>query len=463
MHGDFSRMNFRPEKQYRAVLAQQGRVQLDADSNEQAEIDDYRLRALVVDLVGRHAGPAGRPGDDVRPGFSLNLELGDQPDLVIGPGRYYVDGIRVEAARPVPATGVGGTPANSDAPNWSYWNQPDAWPDPEQDDDLLPATPYLAYLRVAERLVTAVQDPDLLERALGAALPDTTARIKVVWQLAAVPEADLPFDSQDRGAPALRQVFDTWAQQRSGDGTLAMRTSVAAPSTDPCIVRPSSQYRGPENQLYRVEIYSVDGKNPTFVWSRENGSVTAPLAAVEGEWVTLTAPGRDDKLGLEVGDWVEPVDDVSLSRAGREPLLQVLELDPSVRRVKLSGEAGVDPDRHAFLRRWDQRAARGAALVDGAVPVTPGDWQDLEDGVQVWFAEGGSFRSGDYWVSAARTIGGSLDWPTDEQDRPLLLPPRGPVVHYAPLAWVSGDALTDLREAFASLNQPIEAVADSTA
>ena len=39
MKGDFSRIRFNPGKQYTAVLEQQGRVSLDADTNEQAAMD----------------------------------------------------------------------------------------------------------------------------------------------------------------------------------------------------------------------------------------------------------------------------------------------------------------------------------------------------------------------------------------------------------------------------------------
>ena len=38
MKGDFTRLTFQPEKHYSSVRLQQGRVQLDADWNEQADI-----------------------------------------------------------------------------------------------------------------------------------------------------------------------------------------------------------------------------------------------------------------------------------------------------------------------------------------------------------------------------------------------------------------------------------------
>jgi Family of unknown function (DUF6519) len=51
MHGDFSRLTFRPGKGYSAVLSQQGRLQLDADINEQAAIQLHALRQVAADLI----------------------------------------------------------------------------------------------------------------------------------------------------------------------------------------------------------------------------------------------------------------------------------------------------------------------------------------------------------------------------------------------------------------------------
>jgi photosystem II stability/assembly factor-like uncharacterized protein len=59
MRGDFSRLTFRPENHFSGVLLQQGRVQLDAEFNEQVAIDVYRDRATARDVIG----PAGAPID----------------------------------------------------------------------------------------------------------------------------------------------------------------------------------------------------------------------------------------------------------------------------------------------------------------------------------------------------------------------------------------------------------------
>ena len=57
MKGDFSRDTFDPTKGFSRVLMQQGRVQLDADWNEQAAILLHYLRTLAADLIGPCAGP----------------------------------------------------------------------------------------------------------------------------------------------------------------------------------------------------------------------------------------------------------------------------------------------------------------------------------------------------------------------------------------------------------------------
>ena len=62
MSGDFSRRTFDPAKLYTGVLMQQGRVQLDADWNEQVAIGLHQLRALARDLIGTDGGPKDRAG-----------------------------------------------------------------------------------------------------------------------------------------------------------------------------------------------------------------------------------------------------------------------------------------------------------------------------------------------------------------------------------------------------------------
>lgn len=47
MGGGYTRLTFRPRKNYSAVVKQQGRIELDSDANEMAEIQDRRLRSTT--------------------------------------------------------------------------------------------------------------------------------------------------------------------------------------------------------------------------------------------------------------------------------------------------------------------------------------------------------------------------------------------------------------------------------
>jgi hypothetical protein len=92
MKADLTRCTFYPLKHFTRVLMQQGRVQLDADWNEQTAILLHYLRSLAADLIGQHGGP-----DD---GFAISQLTAPLPvagDFAIDAGHYYVDGILCEA------------------------------------------------------------------------------------------------------------------------------------------------------------------------------------------------------------------------------------------------------------------------------------------------------------------------------------------------------------------------------
>ncbi|CAL9349442.1 hypothetical protein SUDANB106_00439 [Streptomyces sp. enrichment culture] len=510
MHADLSRITFRPERHYSAVLAQQGRVQLDADANEQTAIQLHQARTIAADLIGRHGGPAGATG------FAIGLDSRghELDDLTIGGGRYYVDGILCDASRPAPGDAVeddgdggghdgghggedggrdgdgrdraggraedragdraGGTDATP--AHWTYWDQPDGHRDPERPGDRLPtAFPYLAYLKVWERSVTAAEDPALREVALGPDVPDTAARVKVVWQVLALPGSDLGVEDGETGKDALRTAFRRWADERSAPGSrMAARSRrPERADEDPCLLRPDSRYRGPENQLYRVEVHEGGtADEATFKWSRENGSVVLPVDGLDGTWVELATLGGDGRLDLNTGDWVEFADTAYTSRGEPLPLLRVEEVDLPGRRVRLSGEpaggVGRRPELHPCLRRWDhreepRRGGRGARgrLRGGAVRVEEGRWLPLEDGVEVYFEPGGAYRPGDHWLVPARTATGAVEWPVNAARKPLLRAPAGIRVHYAPLAWVMGEhGVSDLRLSFGPLAGPVPAATE---
>ncbi|WP_243788581.1 DUF6519 domain-containing protein [Saccharopolyspora gloriosae] len=464
MHADLSRITFQPERGYSAVVAQQGRVQLDSDANEQTLIQLHAQRLVLTDLIGPYGGPVDANG------FGIERIAGPHglDDLAIGGGRYYVGGIRCDSYRPEPGLAV---PDEDEQPepveqpsSWTYWDQPDAFRDPELVEDRLPEAPYLVYLKVWERAVTAAEDPALREVALGSAAPDTSARVKVVWQVLALPAADLGVTNGDAPPDSIRQAFADWSrEQRAQQPLLAARSRRPADAdSEPCLVSPEARYRGPENQLYRVEIHDGGAESgATFKWSRENGSVTFAIDEVDGTWVSLGSLGGDDKLDLDVGDFVEVVDTAYTSRLRPKPLLRVEELDLPQRRVRLSAEpeTGRRPELHPFLRRWDQREGSKQPgtptrpMRDGAIPVEEGRWLRLEDGVEVYFKSSDpnrpAYRTGDHWLIPARVATGDVEWPTDPASRPLLREPTGIFVQHAPLAWVASEQqIVDLRLTF---------------
>ncbi|HBC47800.1 MAG TPA: hypothetical protein DCZ43_12200, partial [candidate division Zixibacteria bacterium] len=57
MRGDFSRFTYNPLNNYISVLKQQGRVDLDSDWNEQAELTSDYLRQITADAFGLLAVP----------------------------------------------------------------------------------------------------------------------------------------------------------------------------------------------------------------------------------------------------------------------------------------------------------------------------------------------------------------------------------------------------------------------
>jgi hypothetical protein len=161
MRGDFSRWTFDKRKHYNAVLRQQGRVDVDADWNEHVQIGKHLDRTQSRDVIGPCGTPLDEPGFEIKP-------VG--PSFTIGRGKYYVSGILCE---------------NETKGAVSYREQPDL------RDARTPAqiiceagntyTFGIVYLDVWERLVTAVEDSQIREVALGG--PDTATRARTVWQV----------------------------------------------------------------------------------------------------------------------------------------------------------------------------------------------------------------------------------------------------------------------------------------
>jgi hypothetical protein len=462
--GDFSDLRFDPLKHFSQVLQQQGRVQLDSDTNEQTASLLYYLRVLAADLIGPHGGPSANPDSfKVTPVLDKQKQL---VDLSIGPGRYYVDGILCELEEERDSKGA--------VQPLAYTAQRDYLL--TEADELPEDFPFLVFLDVWERYVSAAEDDSIREVALGG--PDTAGRARIVWQVRAFPLKK--GTSCDDIEPVLEDIFDTL--QPDNRGLLRARAQRPKEDEGPCLVAPDARYRGEENQLYRVEIHrsgsAWDGQDKegnadtaaTFKFSRDNGSNVFPIVDFDRSVVTLEYLGRDERSDLQEGDLVEVQYEGwllgdTLRTPSPPPLLEVAAIDRDTLEVTLTGDLGpVSDDLRAgarILRRWDRSpwAAAGASGVadDGAILVRedPGDtiWLGLERGIEVQFkppAEGdGVYRSGDFWLIPARVETGDIRWPRTEQDEPLAVPPQGVVHHYAPLAVIfdstDGASVADCR------------------
>ena len=301
MGADVSTSAAQPAARLRGRGAPAGRLLLDADVNEFVAILDRRLRALASDVLGRATVSSTTPD-------AFRITRRRRTALQIGRGRLYVDGLLAENHGAVSTIRPSALfdPLLAEprfADPIAYAAQP-YLPSP-------PALPtagrHLVYLDVWQREVTHLEQPDLVESAVGV---DTTSRMQTVWQVrvlaedagtgttCATPDADIP-GWLDLIAPST--------------GRLTTGTFDVAPVDDPCELPPTGGYRGLENQLYRVEIHDAGqpGGTATFKWSRENASVGSRVASmVSATELELETLGRDDVLRFKTGDWVEILDDV---------------------------------------------------------------------------------------------------------------------------------------------------------
>jgi hypothetical protein len=496
MKGDFSRIRFNPGKQYTAVLEQQGRVSLDADTNEQAAINDYLRRTETVDIIGAFGAPEHDPG------FAITVS---DNQIFIGGGRYYVQGLvcenRVDA---LPYLGqpflLNPTPTDSTLFN-----------------ELAQAggsSAVQVYLQVWQRLVTALDDSCLREPALGQA--DTTARLQTVWRVVAslVPPPPPP-PSQTVGKLPISSIFretllearqnlaavlkekatllaptvappvaatpvsapvpavDCCTAMYASNPTLStgtMSASTAAAGSDcSCQPSPAAGYQGLENQLYRIEIHQGGTEaTATFKWSRENACLAHSITSFTGNTIVVESLGPDANLGFQANQWVEISDDSDLF--GESPnspglLYQIQSVDPTVPSITLTSPIiSINTALNARVRRWDQT---GPSATSAGVPLSVSAPLTLESGIEVTF-RAGTYQAGDYWTIPARTASGQIDWPPCGSNGDLFQPPHSTLIYNAPLACIHWDPhqqqelVEDCRRLFVPLTE-INAAAASKA
>lgn len=360
--------------------------------------------------------------------------------LQIGPGRYYVQGQLCQWEQA-----------------GSLANQPDGGV-----AQRLPAGTHLVYLQAWQRHIGALEDPRIREVALGG--PDTATRAQQVAQVRTLAVPASPTNQAAHcGMPST--AWDTLTATPSA--RLAARAEPQLAATGVCDIAATAGYRRLENQLYRVEIHSVEPSGAArFKWSRENGSVAYAVESVSVDTATsrttvrVAMRGRDANLDLALHDRVELVDDDAELQGRAGTLFEYLNDGDDALELVLAGlppaGLGQNPARHPLLRRWDHRpVASGEHLL----AVEEGVWLTLEDGVQVRFTPGGRYRPGDHWQIPARTVTADVEWPRDEEGAPREQPPAGVHDGWARLGIVTVDAgglvtsITDCRDLFPPLTR----------
>jgi hypothetical protein len=491
MSFDSSRFTFDPWNNFSGVVMEQGRVQLDSEWNEWLAELNRRIRAGTLDILGRAAVPRTTPD-----GFKITLGPAPGNAVLIGPGRMYVDGLLAENhGRPapspekwIPTGGAAERIRPLAGPAIELLRRP-LW-DPALDELVGPesvpynrqpyfpnagaaapfprsAGPFLVYLDVWQRAVTFLEDPELVEKAVGV---DTTGRLQTVWQVKWLDVSDVAgvtCSTPDDDIPA-------WTKLRLPPGPRLTTGVVQTAPSGPCCLTANAGYTGLENQLYRVEIHqpgkaiaggsatpvsNVPAGTATFKWSRDNASVATAVTAISPDLKVLTvvSTGKDDVLRFSPNDWVEVTDDW-LELAGLPgELHQIADVSDAARTVTLAtavasasfpvdANGQTDSTRHTRLVRWDQGGkvyeADGttvwvdldAAGSTGDIPVPPpGASLILESGITVTFelaAHATAFQTGNYWDVAARASDGTIEYLDGA-------PPRGIYHHYARLAVVT--------------------------
>jgi Family of unknown function (DUF6519) len=467
---------------YKDVVAQQGRVVLDRDFNAAQGLTADRIAADALDFVG----PCGTPDDGFRislpiaplppifsppaglPQESPPVTVGGAGDFLIAPGTMYVGGQRAEFFGA----------QNGKPVSYSYFAQPDFIDPPRRKKD---QERELIVLELTELEVSAVEDPDLLEVALGG--PDTTQRLKLLRQVLRLPV------TASTCTAAWNEWVKRWAEQGLAFDPATMRLlpqarlevgfTTPAGSGDPCDPVATGGYLGADNQLIRARIAQPTG-GPQLIWSYDNASFLYRATPVSGDAtrLTLAAAPPDNYHVPQTGQLVEvlapaavlasepdesdPTGQAQILRLVAEPTGDLFTLaapygpqpggDPTS-YIVLNGSLSpqlANSTLPLFLRVWQGSASlpAGGGTVTLTDPVT-----STSTGVTatITVPTGMPLWDGSFWQIAVRPATPQGVYPEDLLTEPQ--PPDGPRRWVCPLAVINWrtHTVTDCRSCFDNL------------
>lgn len=445
MGSDRARISYDPTQQYRAVVAQQGRVTLEADWNEAHQIASEELREETLDFVGA----SGTPDD----GYKV-VSSGNPFDFATTLGTMYVGGIRVFSPTPI---------QYSNQLDWlDRVGDPD-WVDPTALGTISPAsTQELVYLLLREQQVSAVEDAALLEKALGG--PDTTQRLRLIQHIVRLQT------NGENCSSALDEAIEIWRERglqldRSTLGLLSSATLQVsfAPLPTPvdlCEPEARSGYLGADNQLLRVQIIDFDRETNQgkLVWGFDNAAFLYRAEVVNDQTLRLKSRPVDDLHRPSTNQAVEVLRSAAQLHnneyiAAATGLVTTLaaNYDPDTRAVSLATALPADyqdttQTPRIFLRVWEKTHDFTPGL-----PVSLG-----ETGLQVTLqiTTNQTWHIGDYWQIAVRPGEPTEVYPHRYLEAPQ--PPDGPRLWVCPLAIIGRNnriltILQDCREHFDDL------------
>jgi hypothetical protein len=442
MTSDRARVTDDPSRRYHGVVAQQGRVSLEADWNEAQAIAGAELAARTLHVVGR-AGSPDR-GYEIIPVADGGDATGD---LLVRAGTLYVGGQRVCLSRDV---------RYADQPEWADHEGDPLWREPA-----VPRHPHeLVYLLAREQEVSAAEDPALRDVALGG--PDTTQRLRILPRVIRHPTTAKTWED------AWGQVVDErWrphgfsVDEASRQLVPRARLQVLGLAADDA-EQPADHggYLGPNNQLIRVQVARVDRDGvPVLIWGYDNASflyrLSSSVASGSRTVLRLAAapvdayhqPREHQVVEVLRGTAVLAADACVAAAAGQLARVAVA-YDPDSREIVV--DAGLPPEylrkpgdeSPLFLRVWEgevrcppgeEHELGGTGLrvrLTGAPETTAGDPSEAHSGER--------YPVGAYWMIAVRPGVGpgavGVVYPRRILDGPQ--PPDGPRQWLTPLAFI---------------------------
>lgn len=436
---DRARKSFDPNRDWRAVLAQQGRVTLEADINEQAEIAAELLRKETVDIIG----PVGTPDG----GYVLTT---NGQDITVSAGTIYLAGLRLTLPAPV------NTASQPD------WLDMPAWPAPTGNN--------IIALVAIEQSVIGVEDNALLEVALGG--PDSAGRLAILQHFLRIPStASVCADTGAAIAGAIAAQgfsYDPVSCEVTCNAQLLVTPIEPAGTPGTCDPTTSGGYLGADNQMIRISITDYDpaAKSGHFVWGYNNASFLYRATAGAGNSVVLLsdpidpdhAPGPNQAIeilattvDLQDGPAPHSAAGGNFIAAGSGAVM-ILGSNPyatATRVLSLPESPGIpNGTLPFFVRIWQNQLAFTAGV---ATPI-----DDIGLAATITNPTGPAMGTRPFWQFAVRPATPQFIYPARYQNSPQ--PPEGPRQFLAALgiAGWSGNAFTMLADcsvAFLPLTQ----------